>query len=166
MDFDIFFSDYNIKCFVRDDVPDLYQFCKENITYYQYLHLEPTPESLIHELTKLPPKKSLDDKYFVGFYQKGVLVAILDLIKGYPNEKTAFVGWFMVKKSLQNMGIGKKIFEQLLELLKAEGFEQVRLGCVKENKEGEYFWRRNGFKPTGAKYETDGYTVILKERKI
>lgn len=166
MDFDNFFRDYNVKQLSREDIPHLYQFCKENKAYYKYLHTEPTVENLRQELTKLPPKKKLDDKYFVGFYHKGTIAAILDLIKGYPDEKTAFVGWFMVKKSLQKTGIGTEIFKNLLKLLRAEGFEQVRLGCVKGNREGERFWNRNGFKPTGAEYETDGYTVILMERKI
>lgn len=44
---------------------------------------------------------SFKDKYYVGFYHKDKLVAVMDLIVKYPNDETAFIGFFMMAKKLQ-----------------------------------------------------------------
>lgn len=46
-----------------------------------------TKESILDDMEALPPGKSREDKYYVGFFGGGSLAAIVDLILGYP-EKT------------------------------------------------------------------------------
>lgn len=153
-------NQYNIKKFTEKDIPDIYKLCKGNTTYYEYMKMEPTFENLKEVLTALPPQKSLDDKYFIGFYKEEQLVALLDLCLGFPEKETAYIGWFMVKKELHNTGIGKKIINDLRIFLKQEKFLYVELGCIKDNKEAQYFWKKNGFSVTGSESDTGEYIVL------
>ena len=155
---------YTVRLLTEADIPDLYQLCVSNPRYYSYLKCEPDPETLKGELIALPPGKTLDDKYFAGIYQDGHLIAILDLITGYPNPQTAFIGWFMVDGALQGTGIGRGFVAELCAYLKDRGFDQIRLGCIEENAEGRRFWERNGFDYTGKQYSTENYTVLVLQR--
>ena len=56
------------------------------------------------------------------------MIAVMDLIRAYPNENTAFIGFFMTDVSVQNTGIGSTIIDELCSYLTEIGFERVRLG--------------------------------------
>lgn len=53
----------------------------------------------------LPPNKSYDDKYYIGFFENDSLVASMDLVLGYPTEEITFIGFFMT--NVQIKGIHK-----------------------------------------------------------
>ena len=159
-------DEYRIISLGESDIPQLYRLCISNPRYYTYLKCEPELESLKGELTALPPGKNLDDKYLIGFYEGEQMIAILDLITGYPDEKTAFIGWFMVDGVLHGQGIGTNLVERLFGWLRERGFLAVRLGCIVENAEGRRFWEKHGFSYTGKQWNTEDYTVLVMERNL
>lgn len=159
-------SCYQVKRFSENDLPDILSLCQGNPTYYQHMKVKPSIENLRETLAALPPGKTMEDKFFVGLYQEGNLIALLDLITGYPHPDTAFIGWFMMNKVFQGAGVGTAIITELLSFLREEGFCHVRLGYIKGNPESKGFWIKNLFLPTGVEYDTAGYTVVVMERNI
>lgn len=159
-------SRYIIKQFTKEDISSIYELCVGNPIYYEYIKSVPTHENLTDTLTELPPNISLDKKYFVGYYKKNQLIALLDFITGYPNEQTVFVGWFMMRKELQGTGIGSNIIEEALLYFKEEKFQAVQLGYVKGNKQSEGFWKKNKFIPVGREKVSEDYTVVVMQREI
>ncbi|MCM1557955.1 MAG: GNAT family N-acetyltransferase [Butyrivibrio sp.] len=125
-----------------------------------------TEDSIRKDMTALPPGKTAEDKYYVGYFNRHGLAAVMDLIMGFPNNDTAFIGFFMTDVSIQNKGTGSKIISELCTCLSESGISSIRLGWVKGNPQAEHFWHKNGFAETGATYETDGYTVIVAQRVI
>lgn len=79
----------------------------------------------------LPPNKEMCDKYYVGYCKGKELIAVMDFIMAYPDEKTAFIGFFMTAASVQNAGIGTKMIDDLCRYLADIGLSSVRLGWVK-----------------------------------
>ena len=114
----------------------------------------------------LPPGKSLSDKYYVGYFRNDELIAVMDLIAAYPNERTAFIGFFMTDTSVQNKGTGSELIAEACSFLRETGFTSVRLGWVKGNPQAEHFWHKCGFTETGVSYDTDAYTVIVAQKNI
>lgn len=159
-------SVFTVKQFHEDDIPAIYKVCKGNPAYYEYMKMEPDFENLREVLTELPPGKTPEDKYFAGFYNDRCLIAVLDLISGYPTPETAFIGWFMMAKEAQGVGTGSKIITDVLHFLKKNGFQQVCLGVIKGNKEAENFWRKNRFLPTGEESAADQIVISLMQRKL
>ena len=157
---------YTMKSFEETDIPEIYQLCIGNPTYYKYMNIEPTYENLKECLTALPDGKTMQDKTFVGFYDEGRLLALLDLIYHYPDEKTAFIGWFMMNKERQGKGVGTAIVEEIFTFLKEKGYYYVRLGYVKGNEESRCFWTKNGFAPIGVECETKHHTVVVMQREL
>lgn len=157
---------YRVRRLTEADLSDLLELAEGNPTYYQYMHEEPTLEGLRADLTKLPPRTTMEDKYFLGYFRDGRLRAALDLILHFPNQETAFVGWFILRRDLQGRGVGTAIISDLLSLLKDQGFRFVRLGRVKGNPESEAFWAKNRFTPTGVETDGGGYTIVIMQREL
>ena len=167
LDIESLSTQYTVKRINEEDISAVYRLAKSNSRYYEYLHTVPTRESLTEVITKLPDGTSPGSKYFVGFYNSDdVLVAVMDLLTGYPEPDDAFIGWLMVDGEMQGRGIGSDIFADVRAAMKAAGFDYMALAVVKENKEALKFWKGQGF---GIKEETvgdDGYAVYMMERDI
>ena len=157
---------YNVRMLTGTDVAAIYALCKENPLYYQYCPPFVTEESIRADMKALPPRKTMEDKYFLGFYEGETLVAVMDLILGFPNDETAFVGFFMVNKQFQGKGIGTALVKEVFEYLKASGFKFVRLCFAKGNPQSEHFWVKNGFERTGVEAQNDGYVVVVLEKEL
>jgi GNAT superfamily N-acetyltransferase len=157
---------YTVKQLTGTDVAAVYALCKENPLYYQYCPPLVTEDSIRADMKALPPRKTMDDKYYFGFYEGDVLLAVMDLILGFPNDETAFVGFFMMNKEYQGKGIGTKLMQEVYAYLKQCGFKFMRLGYAKGNPQSEHFWLKNGFERTGVEAQNEGYTVVVLEKEL
>lgn len=114
----------------------------------------------------LPPGKSYEDKYYLGYLDGGRLIAVMDYINAFPDDQTDFIGFFMVDSVLQKKGVGSDIIQELCEYLRQEGRRAIRLGWVQGNLQAEHFWKKNGFNETGAVSKTDLYSIVIAEKKL
>ena len=90
----------------------------------------------------------------------------MDLIAGYPNEDTAYIGLFMTDVSLQGKGVGTTIIEDVCDCVKKNGYERIELAWVKGNPQSERFWKKNFFNPIGERSSNAAEQVIAAERKL
>lgn len=123
-----FSKTYQVRRLGRDDVDAIYELCRENRIFYRYHEPFVTKESILDDMEALPPGKSRKDKYYVGFFDGGSLVAIMDLILGYPEKNIAFIGLFMTDVRYQHRGVGSQIVSGLAAYLSACGCGKIRLG--------------------------------------
>lgn len=157
---------YSVRMLTEANVAAVYALCKENPLYYEYCPPFVTEDSIRADMKALPPRKTMEDKYYIGFYEKDKLLAIMDLILGFPKEETAFVGFFMMNKEFQGKGLGTALMEDVYAYLSECGFGFIRLGFAKGNPQSEHFWLKNGFERTGVKSQNEGYTVVLMEKEL
>ena len=61
-------------------------------------------ESIEEDMTAIPPNVVIERKYYVGFYDANKLLAVLDLIDGYPDRNLVFIGFYYLMLS-KNMDI-------------------------------------------------------------
>ena len=161
------FSDkYAVRVLSENDIPAVLTLCEKNKLYYQYCPPFVSEESIRDDMKALPPGKGKQDKFYIGFYDNEDLVAVMDLIMEFPDDKTIFIGFFMTDVSVQNKGVGSGIITELCDKLRQRGYLYVKLGWVKGNPQAEYFWKKNGFIETGAENTTKDYTVTIAQRKI
>lgn len=157
-------SKYVVKRLGNSDIQDIFNLCCENKLYYEYCPPMVTEESIKKDMTALPPNTKIDDKFYIGFYKQGKLIAIMDLIYGYPEEKIAFIGFFMTNVTIQKRGIGSEIISELCDYLKQKGFISIRLAWVKGNPQAEHFWLKNMFVVLKETTSNVSDSVILAER--
>ena len=156
---------YTIRRLTDADVPMLYAWMLRNDQYFRYCGGSTTPERVRQDLTLCPPGTTPAQKHYVGFFDAGTLVAVMDLIDGYPDADTAFIGFFMMNKDLQGQGTGTAIVRDVLAALRALGYTAVRLGIDKENPQSNHFWRKNGFTVLREAAQERGI-VLLAERRL
>lgn len=159
-------SKYEVKKLTENDIDDIYELSCGNPLYYRYCPPYITRDSILEDMRALPPNKTYDDKYYIGFWENDRLIAQMDLILNYPNNDTVFIGLFMLKKDHQGCGIGSDIMNEFFQYAKNMGYTFVRLGYAKGNPQSRAFWIKNGFCETGIEYENTGYTVIVLQKSI
>lgn len=166
MNIECFSTKYGAKRIEEIHIPEVYTLCKSNPLYYQHCPPDVTIGSLKDDLKALPDGKTLEDKYYFGFYHNESLIAVMDIIFGYPKAETAFVGFFMVNQNLQMKGVGTSIISEVCQYLKKIGFSYVRLGYVKGNPQSEAFWIKNHFEKTGEEVQAEGYVIVVMQRQL
>ncbi|WP_334137339.1 GNAT family N-acetyltransferase [Eubacteriales bacterium mix99] len=166
MEIELLSTKYRVKRMEEADIPEVYMLCKNNPLYYQYCPPFVTICSLKKDLTSLPKGKALKDKYYLGFYKGELLIAVMDLISGYPDAKTAFIGFFMMNQQVQGKGIGTAIITEACKYLKESGFSSVKLGYMKGNPQSESFWIKNHFQKTGVEAQTESHVIVVMQRHL
>ncbi len=157
---------YRVKQIEEADISEVYELCRSNPLYYQFCPPLVTLDSIKEELRELPDGKTLEDKYYLSFYKDNLLVAVMDLISGYPDEKTAYIGFFMVSQQMQGKGVGTGIITEASQYLKEAGFSFVRLGYVKGNPQSEAFWLKNNFEKTGVESQVRGCRIVVMQKYL
>ena len=158
-------SRYAVR-FMRDsDADRILDLCLQNTQYYQYCGKQPSKELILNDLHITPPGIKMSSKYYVGFYENRVLVAIMDLIIGYPSNDSGFIGFFMMNKQLQGRQIGSGIIQEVCQYLKEIGMKTLRLGMDKENPQSNHFWKKNGFLVIQEVQQDEG-TVLVAEKTL
>lgn len=108
----------------------------------------------------LPPGVTYEAKYYVGYFNGNDLVAILDLITGWPEETTVMIGLFMVDSRYQGKGTGTAIIDELIPVLGNNGFQKARIGVDRGNPQSYAFWKKNQFTTVSQN------TYMVMERNI
>ncbi len=157
---------YLVRKLTSADTDEVFALCEKNPLYYEYRPPFVTKSGIEEDMRALPPGKSERDKYYVGFSGESGLVAVADVIAAYPNEQTAFIGFFMTAARVQNKGVGSAIVNELCEFFKDAGFYSVRLGYVKDNPQARAFWLKNGFVPTGEVFARPDCVIAAAVRRL
>ena len=158
--------EFNVKKLDETNIFEVLEICKNNKKYYEkYLHEKATIDEVKTIFTALPPNTNLSQKYVLGFYGNKKLIAFMDLIVGYPTRKSGMIGLFMVEPNLQGQGIGRKIIEKILEVLKSLGLENCEIGVIENNVEGLKFWKKMGFVDYDTKTQ-DNLILIKMQKKL
>ena len=156
---------YAARKLTEADIPTLLALCEGNPMYYRHCPPPVSAQSLREDMRALPPGKGMEDKHYLGIFDGERLIAVMDLILGFPDDRTAFIGFFMVDASQQGRGVGSRIVRETFEHL-APAFSSVRLGYVQGNEQSRRFWEKNGFTPTGVTTSTPAYTIVVMQREL
>lgn len=157
---------FAVRELTQADIPEMLRIALSNPLYYQHMGMQPTPDNLAESLLALPPSRTLADKHFFGWFDGEELVGLMDLVWRHPQECMAFIGWFMLDAKRQGCGLGGRLVSDALEMLRAAGVEEVRLGRVDGNPQSAHFWHKCGFSDTGLGDDTAGYPVVVMAKKL
>ena len=132
----------------EEDIDLILGLTAGNTLFYKYHPPVADYMSIQNDMHAVPPGVEKKDKYYMGLFDRDDLIAVMDLIVHYPQKKTAFIGFLMIKAEEQHHGLGSEIVADLCASLKAHGFEKVRLAVDHGNPQSLAFWQKNGFSLT------------------
>ena len=143
-----FSKSYHVQMLTKRDIPLILALCEKNTQFYEHCPPFVTEESIRDDMCALPQRK-MDEPQ-----------------DKYPTERSCFIGFFMMERSVQGHGIGSRIITELCVYLHSLGYEYIRLGYVDGNKQSESFWKKNQFTDTGLRNHTQDYTVVVMNRML
>jgi GNAT superfamily N-acetyltransferase len=98
----------------------------------------------------LPEGKGYEDKFVFGIFSGQTMVGCIDLLRGFPEERTAHIGLLLIDEEHQRQGIGEDALRQLESFVRAWGScSLLRAGVVGTNSDVLPFWIGQGFRRTG-----------------
>ena len=154
---------YKVRKMEDSDAESILNLCSGNAQFYRYCEAKPTIEQVLDDMHITPPNISMSDKYYVGFYEDKTLVAVMDLIDGYPDAEIAYIGFFMMNPIYQGNQIGTAIISEVIDYLRSIGKKAVRLAIDKGNPQSTHFWKKNGFTVIRDVLQEEG-TVLVAEK--
>jgi len=126
-----------------ESVPDY----SERVTGYP-----PGPSDALSVLTMVPDGFDPAGKRAIGLWDGDQLVGFADVLIGYPDQETAFIGLLVTAGGRHRKGLGRTLHEAVVERARQEcgAGGRLRLAIVDTNAlEAEPFWRAMGYQPTG-----------------
>lgn len=164
------FPQYHIKQIQAHMIDEIFAFQKSNTYYFDTTQDHPpTKEECLEEMTALPPGKTAKDKLYIAFYEQDKIIAILDLIEGYPTLDTLYIGLFMLHKSLHQKHLGTYFLEKIIMIAKHGSYTTIELGCVESNEIAYRFWTHQNFHTTRTsihKRNEKEYTIFSMQYKM
>ncbi|TDO35874.1 acetyltransferase (GNAT) family protein [Kribbella sp. VKM Ac-2527] len=163
-----------IRAIGIDDVGQVQELIESDAGYTERITGYPPGAADAQSLLMGRPEGVAEDaKVVLGVFDGARLVAVADLLRGYPVEGKAFIGLLEMHGEYQGRGVGRAAYG-LVERYVGDSWPEVRtlrLAVVDTNAEvAEGFWRRQGFEPTGEEktYQYDKLvsTVRLYEKKV
>ena len=165
LDITKFSSRYTVHLMGEQDADAILALCLQNTQFYRYCGKQPSRELILHDLRVTPPGIDASAKYYVGFYDGAAPIAVMDLIDGYPEGASCFIGFFMMDRRLQGRQIGSGIIRELCRYLKEAGYASVLLAIDKGNPQSTHFWTKNGFRIL-REAEQDGGVLLVAEKTL
>lgn len=166
MDIQKLSSKYQVRRLVTSDTEPILKLSQSNPTFFRYCPPTITRPVIRHDMTVIPPQKTQDDKFYVGFFEGENLVAMLDLVLRYPDKDTAWIGQFMVDAAYQGAGIGSSILQDVIQVLHDEGLKLIGVAYGKGDMQSEQFLLKNDFIKTETEIQEPDYVAVVMERLI
>ena len=131
----------------------------------------PGPSDALSLLMMRPESVPESQKVVLGVFERDELVAVADLLRGYPGPDYVFIGLLLVEGARQGQGVGAAAMTAV-ERYAGQWPEarRFRLAVVDTNAPVLGFWLRMGFEATGEtkpyRYDYLESTTRLYERDL
>jgi GNAT superfamily N-acetyltransferase len=111
----------------------------------------PSPGAAVELLTEAPPGVGPDGKVVLGGFVGDDLVAVVDLVRGWPRPEEAMIGLLQVHPGRTGQGLGRLVHESVLARVRTwPEVTTLRAAIVETNaSHAAPFWSALGYAPTG-----------------
>ena len=156
---------FDVRKLTEADVDEVLGLYLENPQYFCHTEATATREQVLLDMRVAPPGVDASCKHFVGLLTESELVAVMDVVEGYPEADVAYVGLLMVRRRLQGAGLGTAIVREAEACLKASGLRRARLAISTDNPQATHFWDRCGY-ATIRELSRGGRQILEAERVL
>lgn len=125
----------------------------------------PDPDEARREVTSVPDGFPIERKFLYLIHDGSDAVGCLDMLNGYPDSATTFLGLLLVSESFQGRGCGAEALRFSEQTARSWGCRQIRIAVLESNRKALGFWKHCGFtelqRRTSARYSSP--LVILEK---
>lgn len=113
----------------------------------------------MYDIDEIPPNCVIEQKIYISIWENGKVIGVLDLIEGFPEQTSCWIGLLLVHGDLQGKKIGSNIVHAILNAANASGYKSIQLGVIENNVKGIDFWQKHGF----TIFRHSGSIVVMKK---
>lgn len=151
-----------------EDVLSIY---KSNRHYFNLCGTENISLATVEEdLEAFPEGVDEENKNFIVYYDEDGPIAVLDLIKYFPDPDTFYIGLLLIDGKVHRRGYGTSLYRQIENEMMEAGFNRGRLGVLANNLKALSFWDKMGYREIKKLVSTirpeKNWTVHVMEKKI
>ncbi len=131
----------------EDDSPAIQEVFDKSLDFMLLVDGHPaSPDAGREEFNDLPPGKSPADLFIFGIVRReGGLAGLLEVLRGYPEENTWWIGLLLLTPEGRSRGLGAGVLQGFVNHVRSTGAASIMLGVVEENTSAHRFWSRMGF---------------------
>lgn len=143
----------------RQNVDELFAFMQRCSAFFELVDgRAPTSEDAALLIEERPETLDLDRKLLLGLRQRGRLVGVLELLLGYPDDETWYLGLLVFDPALRGAGLGAAVYAAIRQWAVASGARAMRLVVQEQNPSARRFWQAMGFREIGrTTQQTDAH---------
>ena len=156
--------EYSVRLAESGDEARLQALLESDPDYFELIGAAPRPTEAKEQLRNLPEGKKYDDKFvYVIFDHDDAPIALIDLVRAYPDAETWFLGLLFVAPERRNMGLGTHLLEAIFAEIKQQGGRALRLGVARGNVRARALYERVGFRFVCERewVHPSGFTVVI-----
>lgn len=128
------------------DQSRLSELCRLCSDFFELIEGQPGgPATAAEILGPLPEHVTSGTKRVFGIERGSELIAVVELLDGFPRRGEWYVGLLLVVPPLRREGLGTKIWVGLRDWIRSQGGAVVRLVVQKQNRRALTFWERQEF---------------------
>lgn len=84
-------------------------------------------------------------RFVVAENEHGDIIGVCEMLRQWAQPLDAFIHSFYVEESFRHRGVGKNLLENVIDILKKDGFKSVQLTVDPDNKPALSLYGRFGF---------------------
>ena len=162
---------YKIKKISEEDYDNYYNLLLSNNDFFIMTEGKTvTFEEAVEDTFDLPPNTTMDQKFYICFYDNEKLIAVMDYIEHYPSKGIVFIGFFMINNNEKRKKLGTKIINEFVRALKKNGISKMQLACLDINHIGLHFWKSFNMyevrRAISKKENRPDWNIIVFEKEI
>ena len=138
-----------VRRFEDRDVPPLQALFDLDPEFFHAINGRDIPVAEIR--TALPPGRAVDDKFFFALVKDDRVAGMIDIIRGYPEPATWFLGFLYLAKDARGKGAGRSALQALYGWVRTQGGSALRLGVVEGNTRARWLYATEGFVYKGVR---------------
>lgn len=138
---------HTVRAIADGDARELQALFDADPDYFVMAHDRPAAADEVEQIRKaLPPGKTQADKFLhLIIDARGHIAGLTDVIRGYPEPRTWYLGFLYLAESARGQGLGRRVLHALCPWVRAKGGTALRLGVVEENAHARHLYATEGF---------------------
>lgn len=105
----------------------------------------PSKDAAINLFAELPPCKTHEDKFVLGFFVGADPAGCAEIIRGYPTAEVAFVGLLLFAEPFQGKALGVVALAHIESFVRPWACNALRIAVMANNQRAHGFWKHQGF---------------------
>jgi ribosomal protein S18 acetylase RimI-like enzyme len=145
------------KALCGGDVDELFEFMTRCTAFFEMVEgRKPGRGDAALLLVERPDAVAPEHKLLVGLRTPQGLAGVLDLLLGYPDDKTWYIGLLILDPNKRGAGLGAAVYSATQQWAAQRGARRIQLIVQEQNPSALKFWQAMGFREIGRAVQQAG----------